>query len=239
MKKPIKNFEDHYEIHDTGQIFNIKTNKYLKLYKKENGYYQAKLFVSYNKSTGKRIYFYPYIHRLVAEYFIDNPGALPCVNHKDGNKSNNDISNLEWCSYSQNMKHAVKTGLFIKERKIKDLENIFLDYISKSFTLAELENKYSWFIGSKLTDYLCKYAKETNRLDLFNAAKNNQLHLRSLKNGEKYSKKVKQFSLDGSFIKEWPSTIEAARSLKINQGNISNACTGRSKTAGGFIWKYF
>ena len=238
MKKQIKNFEDHYEIHDNGQIFNVRTNKYLKLCKKENGYYQAKLFVSYDKSIGKRIYAYLYIHRLVAEYFIDNPKNLPCVNHKDGNKANNDISNLEWCSYSQNMKHAVKTGLFVKERKIKDLESIFLDYISKSFTLAELENKYSWFIGSKLTEYLFKYAKETNRLDLFNEAKNNQLHLRSLKNGEKCSKKVKQFSLDGSFIKEWSSTIEAARSLKINQGNISNVCTGRSKTAGGFIWKY-
>ena len=52
-----------------------------------------------------------YIHRLVAIKYIDNPDNLPCVNHIDGNKHNNTIGNLEWCSYSYNSKHAVRTGL--------------------------------------------------------------------------------------------------------------------------------
>ena len=51
------------------------------------------------------------IHRLVADAFIENPYNKPCINHIDGNKRNNDISNLEWCTYGENALHAYKTGL--------------------------------------------------------------------------------------------------------------------------------
>ena len=51
------------------------------------------------------------IHRLVAKVFIPNPENKRCVNHKDGNKSNNHIENLEWMTKSEDLKHAYKTGL--------------------------------------------------------------------------------------------------------------------------------
>ena len=51
------------------------------------------------------------VHRVIAETFIPNPNNLPCVNHKDGNKLNNSVDNLEWCTHSENTLHSYRTGL--------------------------------------------------------------------------------------------------------------------------------
>lgn len=51
------------------------------------------------------------IHRVIAETFIPNPDNLPCVNHKDGNKLNNSVDNLEWCTQSENVLHSFKNRL--------------------------------------------------------------------------------------------------------------------------------
>ena len=79
-------------------------SKVLKTLKISTGY----RFVMLYGAHGKKQY---YVHRLVAETFIPNPKNLGDVNHKDGCKANNILFNLEWCSRSDNQKHAYKNGL--------------------------------------------------------------------------------------------------------------------------------
>lgn len=109
MKVKIKDFEN-YELYDNGDVVNTSTGKQLKGSIRLNGYKEYRL----SKNNQK---FGFYAHRLVAEHFIPNPENLPVVNHKDGNKLNNDISNLEWVSYAENVLHAHSNKLIGKHKK--------------------------------------------------------------------------------------------------------------------------
>lgn len=87
-KCPIKNYEN-YLIDTEGNVYNITTNKILKGSIGEHGYKYYRL-----SKKGKKKMFYA--HRLVAETFLSNPHNFNIVNHIDGNKLNNNITNLEW-----------------------------------------------------------------------------------------------------------------------------------------------
>lgn len=119
MKKQIKDYENYF-IYDNGDVLNTTTNKILKGSIGTNGYKYYRL----SKNSTKQMF---YAHRLVAEAFIENLDNLPVVNHKDGNKLNNNIDNLEWVSYSENAKHAHNLELIQKRKKSEyytiDLEN--------------------------------------------------------------------------------------------------------------------
>ncbi|MBN6186345.1 NUMOD4 domain-containing protein [Aneurinibacillus aneurinilyticus] len=115
---PIKDFENQYEISRSGVVRRIESGKILKASLAKNGYLMVSLWKE-NKGTSK------YIHRLLAESFIQktNPNYT-VVNHKDGNKTNNCLSNLEWCSYGDNNKHAYDTGLkVVSENVIKSISS--------------------------------------------------------------------------------------------------------------------
>lgn len=105
--KYIKDINNKYLISDLGNIKSIdyknsKKEKYLSFYGKN--YKMIKL----TKNKIRKNY---YVHRLVAETFIPNPNNYPCVNHINGDKKDNRVENLEWCTYKHNVKEAFRLGL--------------------------------------------------------------------------------------------------------------------------------
>lgn len=93
-----------YSVSSSGEVRNDVRGLIKKPFVASNGYANVDLY-----RDGKRYKFR--VHRLVGELFVPNPDELDFVNHKDGNKLNNDYSNLEWVTASYNMKHAYSTGL--------------------------------------------------------------------------------------------------------------------------------
>lgn len=106
--KDIPNYENKYAATEDGQIYSYKSKKFLKQQPHRDGYLLATLY-----KDGKPRTFL--VHRLIAETFLENPNELPQINHIDQNKTNNCVSNLEYCSASYNK-------LYSAARKIKCLE---------------------------------------------------------------------------------------------------------------------
>lgn len=152
--KDIAGYEGLYAITSCGKVWSYRNECFLKPKIRGRGYLTVNLWKDGVFKTKK-------IHRLVAEAFIPNPDNLPQVNHRDENKTNNCLQNLEWCD-------------------------------------AKYNNNY----GTRI---------------------------------EKIKKPILQFTLDGEFVREWPSASDVSKEV---QSNIVTCLKGRYKTAYGFIWKY-
>lgn len=111
----IKGYND-YIIDSDGNIFNLKLNRLIVPNISKKGYYSVTL-----NNNSLRKYFK--VHRLVALTFIPNHNNKPQVNHIDGNKSNNNVSNLEWVTGSENVIHAIKSGLRDKAHEKARIDN--------------------------------------------------------------------------------------------------------------------
>ena len=144
--KDVCGYEGLYKVDENATVFSLRNNKLLKRMMFPSGYEYVHLCNGKGKTKLFRV------HRLVAETFIPNPNNLPEVNHKDGDKLNNNVKNLEWCTNLENMRHSVETGLRnIKgennpsaKLKVKDVINIRKEYIpkSKEFGTVALARKY-------------------------------------------------------------------------------------------------
>lgn len=102
--KPIIGYEGLYEVSNYGNIKSLNwrnrnIEKCLYLKKHNKGYFQVELV----KNKKRKMVL---VHRLVAEAFLENPLNKPQINHKDYNRSNNSVENLEWCTINENMTHS-------------------------------------------------------------------------------------------------------------------------------------
>ena len=134
----IDNFEK-YEVSNLGKVRNIKSGIIIKPWLDKYGYLRHCL---YGRDKRKILL----LHRIIATAFIDNPKGKPCVNHIDENKTNNDLSNLEWCTVRENNIHGTRTKRaaekFFKEVVQLDLNDNVLN-VFKSMTQAERETGVS------------------------------------------------------------------------------------------------
>ena len=115
IRIPIKDYEGLYSIQDDGKVWSHRNQKFLKprlLGRKGNQYFAVALCKNGKRSSKK-------IHKLLADHFIynDDPENKTQCNHKDGNKLNNALSNLEHCTHSENVQHAWDIGLHEKTRE--------------------------------------------------------------------------------------------------------------------------
>jgi len=109
---------DGYMVSTYGRVYSCKTNKFLTQTPNANGYNRVELCVD---GKAKNVA----VHRLVAEAFIENPCNLPIINHKDEDKQNNHVSNLEWCTHKYNSNYGCCQSK-IAERKKKPVLQLSL-----------------------------------------------------------------------------------------------------------------
>lgn len=154
--KDIKGYEGLYAVTKDGQVWSYRSNKFLTPYNVV-GYHYVDL-----RKKGHRKQFR--VHRLVAEAYIPNPENKPQINHKDENKINNHVSNLEWVTAKENVNYGTHNERMAKTR-------------SKAVYCVELDRVFE-------------------------------------------------------------SQKEAAAELGLYGGNISSCCNGRTKTSGGYHWRF-
>jgi len=160
---PVKGFEGSYKVSNLGRVLSrggcIRVPTKSKL-----GYMRMNLSV---KGLARTLS----VHRMVATAFINNPEFKKEVNHIDGDKTNNKVGNLEWCTSSENKYHAIRTGLLpIKSgassarAKLSDIEVDFLRYfVDKGFTQAEVADTFglSKSVTSNIVNFVTYKKKQS------------------------------------------------------------------------------
>lgn len=230
---PVKGYETQYTIDKTGRVFSRKKGRHLKHSLNENGYLYISLWKD-NRAQSCTV------HRLVAEHFIPNPDTKPFVNHIDANRANPCVENLEWCTQSENIRHAYRLGN-LSQKTLFDLAELdwLLMQVLAGKSMTELATTMK--VGlSRLTINLRNHAIKTCQHGPFAEKLARQKTERNTQANAVLRKPIQQFTLGGEFLAEYPSATAATRALgKTSNGSISNAAnpTFNQTTAYGYLWK--
>lgn len=227
--RDISSYEGLYAISDSGRIKsypkrNRKKERLLQPTDNGNGY----LIVCLVKNKVRKNH---YIHRLVAENFIPNLSYKKTVNHKDRDKKNNNVKNLEWSTYSEQIIHTFETGRKMPNKRVKtkrviSLSDKIIDLYKNGMSISSIAKQLS----------LCPQTVNSVLI-------NDDISVKS--SVEICSRKVLCTDQQGNIVGNFNSIKEASDWLIVNgyskgcaSSEISKCCKGKSKTTRGFLWRY-
>jgi len=244
MTRDIHGYEGRYKVSDEGIIYSTpKDGKPPRILKQEvlkGNYRRVSLSM---EGKVKRVS----VHRLVLQAFTPNPENKPHVNHIDNDPSNNELSNLEWCTAKENIAHShnqgrrndtyKKGGIAIKAKNEKKTRAKLQGYLGDRFidSFTKKGNVYCKFYCA------CGTVLERRQDNVSKTSVCTECRSRLLSNnmkGHRNSpmKKVASYTLDGVQIKTYESIAMAKKDT--GACNIHSVLTGKQKHSKGLIWKY-
>ena len=244
--KDVHGFEEAYQVSNFGRIkrkertdSNNRTHKerIMSPSMYSNGYMNVELRMNIKKRRTS-------VHRLVAEAFIDNPLNLPQINHKDENKANNHVSNLEWCTAQYNIRY--KDG--VKRRRATAIlnSNAVCKYSMEGEFIEKFEcaTDAAISVNGSCTEILSCCHHRAHSLSykgymwrFLSECNCNKIEPYRIKKSS-LCRKVRQYTLDGDFIQYFYSVQKAAESVNARPSNIRRCCLGKIKSCMGFKWRF-
>jgi len=234
--KDVPNYEGLYQVSNLGKVKSLERDivhmgnisrikeKVMKPFINRGGYYCVKLSKNQKYKSFK-------IHRLVALAFIPNPNNYECINHKDENKKNNVVSNLEWCTKRYNNEYGSKS---LWKRKVYkfDLDgNLLAKY--DSITEAAKQNNFSY---SSINGCCRESIRTAHGFIWCFEIEQLQGKLNKIKSNAPVG--VSMYTLENELVENFNSISEACKKYNLNKSAIHMCCKGKYKTYKGYIWKY-
>ena len=175
------------------------------------------------------------VHRMVALTFIDNPDNKPYVNHINGNRSDNNVENLEWVTPSENTQHAVNTGLFKSGRTRAVIQYNLNGEQMATFESATEAARQTGGSQSKIT--MCCRRQRDSANDYQWRYYDDIQDVQKIEKKFITGKKVAQCDEEGNILKIYSSFKEAARAVNGTSSAISRVCSGTNIRHKGYKWK--
>lgn len=246
--RPVVGYEGKYEVSNLGNVDALDFHRQgirmaLKKIKLNDGYIRVTLY-----KNGKPKHHA--VHRLVASAFISNPNNYPCINHKDENKQNNYVENLEWCTILYNNNFGTAPQRISEKNSFPVIQMSMNDEIIAEYkSVKEAANETGASASSisaacrgelrKTFGYKWRYADKN--LYEKSLQKRKSIIDEYISKGHintKDGRAVLLYSKDDKFIREYKTIADASRDLSLDESSISKVCRGKVKSCKGFVFRY-
>lgn len=227
----IKGFED-YKVSNFGNVKSFKrsVNGYILKPNKRGSYYSVYLI---GADGAKNVS----VHRLVATSFIPNPNNLPSINHINGDKLDNNVDNLEWCTYSQNTRHyyyVLLEGKLLRNKPVMQYSRTG-KFIQRWDSIIDASNATGIDIDNIIHSCKRRHKRNTTKGFLWRFVGDDDVRL-----NYKNHRRVVHINRYGEKIGEYFSINEAAVATSTNELAIQRVCSNITwQTTNGDIWRYY